>query len=149
VGPAPPPPRRPDHPEVIEAVLRGLAAAPLRAVAIVCALRHDAVEDNVALAREAGRFAGRGVVGFDLAGDEARWPTAPHAPRVRGRARRRAATSRATRARPASRRSGGGAGPLGVERIGHGVIGARDPRVVERVRREGVVLEEPLPDRQL
>ncbi len=57
-------------PEVIAAVLAGLAAAPLRAVAIVCAMRQHSVEDNVALAREAGKFAGRGVVGFDLAGDE-------------------------------------------------------------------------------
>jgi len=46
---------------VIEAVLRGLAAAPLRTAAIVCAMRHHQVEDNVALARTAGRFAGRGV----------------------------------------------------------------------------------------
>jgi len=60
--------------EVIEAVLRGLEAAPLRAVAIACAMRHHPVEANVAVAREAARYAGRGVVGFDLAGDEASWP---------------------------------------------------------------------------
>src|SRR5450759_2349386 len=30
---------------------------------------------------------------------------------------------------------------LGVERTAHGVIGARDPRIVERVRSEGVVLD--------
>jgi adenosine deaminase len=30
---------------------------------------------------------------------------------------------------------------LGVERIAHGVIGARDPRIVERVRSEGIVLD--------
>ena len=30
---------------------------------------------------------------------------------------------------------------LGVERIAHGVIGARDPRVVERLRSESVVLD--------
>src|SRR5205807_545438 len=62
---------------VIEAVLSGLTAAPLRAVAIVCAMRHHAAADNVALARVAGRYAGLGVVGFDLAGDEARWPALP------------------------------------------------------------------------
>ena len=66
--------------QVIQAVLRGLAAGPIRAVAIVCAMRHHSVEDNVQLARTAGRFAGRGVVGFDLAGDEARWPVAPQRP---------------------------------------------------------------------
>ena len=30
---------------------------------------------------------------------------------------------------------------LGVERIAHGVIGAREPRIVERIRSEGVVLD--------
>ena len=30
---------------------------------------------------------------------------------------------------------------LGVERVAHGVIGARDPRIVERLRSEGVVLD--------
>jgi adenosine deaminase len=126
--------------EVIGAVLAGLAAAPLRAVAIVCAMRQHSPADNVALAREAGRFAGRGVVGFDLAGDEVRY--------------------RATRQRPAfeaARAAGlrltchaGEAGEpssveealnLGVERIAHGVIGAREPRIVERIRSEGVVLD--------
>ena len=37
-------------PEVISAVLAGLNAAPLRAVAIVCAMRHHSVDENVALA---------------------------------------------------------------------------------------------------
>src|SRR5207249_11578236 len=30
---------------------------------------------------------------------------------------------------------------LGVERIAHGVLGAGDPRIVERIRAEGVVLD--------
>ncbi|HEX2645936.1 MAG TPA: hypothetical protein VHO95_01795, partial [Candidatus Dormibacteraeota bacterium] len=59
---------------VIRAVLSGLNSGPLRAVAIVCAMRQHSVDDNVALARAAGQFAGRGVVGFDLAGDEVRYP---------------------------------------------------------------------------
>jgi adenosine deaminase len=126
--------------EVIDAVLRGLAAAPLRAVAIACAMRHHAVEDNVALAREAGRFTGRGLVGFDLAGDEARYPGAPQ--RLAFRAARAAGlrlTCHAGEAGdPASVEE---ALDLGVERIAHGVIGARDPRIVERVRSEGVTLD--------
>jgi len=67
-------------PEVITAVLAGLAAAPLQAVAIVCAMRHHSPAENIALAKEAGKFAGRGVVGFDLAGDEVRYPAAPQRP---------------------------------------------------------------------
>jgi adenosine deaminase len=126
--------------DVIEAVLRGLTAAPLRAVAIVCGMRDHPVEDNVALAREAGRFAGRGVVGFDLAGDEARWPAAPHRPAFEAaRAAGLHLTCHAGEAgAPANVEEALG---LGVERVAHGVTGARDVRIVARLRAEGVVLD--------
>jgi adenosine deaminase len=127
-------------PEVIEAVLAGLAAAPLRAVAIVCAMRHHSLEENIALAREAGKFAGRGVVGFDLAGDEVRYPAAPQRPAFEAAA---AAGLRLTchageAGEPSNVEEALG---LGVERIAHGVNGASDPRIVERVRSEGVALD--------
>ncbi len=126
--------------DVIGAVLAGLDAAPLKAVAIVCAMRQDSPEDNVALAREAGRFAGRGVVGFDLAGDEVRYPAAPQRPAFEAaRAAGLRLTCHAGEAGDPS--SVEEALDLGVERIAHGVIGARDPRIVERVRSEGVVLD--------
>ena len=127
-------------PEVIAAVLGGLQAAPLQAVAIVCAMRQHSPDENVQLAQEAGRFAGRGVVGFDLAGDEARYPTAPQRPAFEAaRASGLKLTCHAGEAgEPAAVEEALG---LGVERIAHGVIGARDPRIVERVRAEGVVLD--------
>src|SRR5258708_16519814 len=54
--------------EVIAAVVAGLDAAPLRAVAIVCAMRQHSPEDNVALAREAGRFRSQRGGGLGLPG---------------------------------------------------------------------------------
>ena len=127
-------------PDVIEAVLAGLRASPITAVAIVCAMRSHSVEENVALARDAGRFAGRGVVGFDLAGDEVRYPAAPHKPAFE------AARAAGLRLTCHAGEAGEPAGVeealrLGVERVAHGVIGARDARVVERIRSEGVVLD--------
>ncbi len=127
-------------PDVIRAVLTGLRAAPLRAVAIVSAMRQHSIEDNIALARDAGTFAGSGVVGFDLAGDEVSYPTPPHAPAFEAaRAAGLRLTCHAGEAGPPSNVED--ALDLGVERIAHGVIGARDPRIVERVRAEGVVLD--------
>jgi adenosine deaminase len=126
-------------PDVIRAVLAGLAASPLRAVAIVCAMRQDSVEDNVTLAREAGKFAGRGVVGFDLAGDEVRYPKPPRPAFEAARAAGLRLTCHAGEAGEPSHVTD--ALDLGVERIAHGVIGARDPKIVERVRAEGVVLD--------
>src|SRR2546430_10546507 len=78
--------------QVIEGVLAGLTSGPIRAVAIVCAMRQHSVEDNVGLAREAGRYAGRGVVGFELAGRGSRYPAGPPRPAVEA--------ARAARLRP-------------------------------------------------
>jgi adenosine deaminase len=126
--------------QVIRAVLAGLASGPIRAVAVVCAMRQHSVEENTELAQIAGRFAGRGLVGFDLAGDEARHPAAPHRPAFEAaKAAGLHLTCHAGEAgEPSSVEE---ALDLGVERIAHGVIGARDPRIVERIRREGVVLD--------
>ena len=126
--------------EVIEAVVAGLAAGPLQAVAIVCAMRSHSVEDNVELARTAGRSAGRGVVGFDLAGDEIRYPAATQRPAFEAA---RAAGLRLTchAGEAGDPKNVEEALDLGVERVAHGVIGAREPRIVERVRSEGVVLD--------
>lgn len=125
---------------VIEAVLRGLRAGPITAVALVCAMRNHTPEDNVELARIAGSFAGRGVVGFDLAGDEAHYAAAPQRPAFEAaRAAGLHLTCHAGEAgEPSSVEE---ALDLGVERIAHGVIGAQDPRIVDRVRREGIVLD--------
>jgi adenosine deaminase len=125
---------------VIAAVLAGLSAGPIKAVAIVCAMRHHAPEDNVALAREASRFAGRGVVGFDLAGDEVQHPAAPQRPAFEAaRAAGLRLTCHAGEAGDPSNVED--ALNLGVERIAHGVTGAREPLIVERIRTEGVVLD--------
>jgi adenosine deaminase len=125
---------------VIGAVLRGLEAAPIVAVAIVCAMRGHEVAENVALARTAGAYAGLGVVGFDLAGDEARYPAAPHRPAFEAA---RAAGLRLTchAGEAGVPESVEEALDLGVERVAHGVIGARSPRIVERIRESGVVLD--------
>jgi adenosine deaminase len=127
-------------PEVMRAVLAGLEAAPLQAVAIVCAMRHHSVEENIELAREAGNFAGRGVVGFDLAGDEVRFPTARQRPAFE--AARAAGLHLTCHAGEAGKpKNVEDALELGVERIAHGVIGARNPQIVERLGSEGVVLD--------
>ncbi|MFI5282316.1 MAG: adenosine deaminase [Candidatus Dormibacterales bacterium] len=126
--------------QVIEAVLRGLKAGPITAVAIVCAMRNHSPEENVDLAREAGRFAGEGVVGFDLAGDEVRYPAAVQRPAFE--AARSAGLRLTCHAGEAGEPSNvEEALSLGVERIAHGVIGAREPRIVDRIRSEGVVLD--------
>jgi len=125
---------------VIRAVLSGLDSGPIQAVAIACAMRQHAPEENIELARIAGGFAGRGVVGFDLAGDEVRFSAARQAPAfTAARAAGLHVTCHAGEAGDPSNVEEALA--LGVERIAHGVIGAREPMIAERIRAEGVVLD--------
>jgi adenosine deaminase len=127
---------------VIGAVVAGLEASPITAVAIVCALRQDSPAESLELARVAGRHAGRGVVGFDLAGDERRWPNDGSISAAFDAAR--AAGLRLTC------HAGEAAGPESVaaaldhyrvERIAHGVSAARSPGLLRRLSDEGVVLD--------
>ena len=68
--------------EVLEAELRGLARGErdfgVRARIINCSLRHYDPSVSVEIARESLAFRDRGVVAFDLAGDEAGRPPGVH-----------------------------------------------------------------------
>jgi adenosine deaminase len=143
-----------DRDGVIEAALAGFARAErttgLRAHLVVTALRHLA--DSEDAARAAARFAGGGVVGFDIAGPERGHPPDAHLPAIR--IARDAGLGITVHA-------GEGDGPhsiwralarCGADRIGHGVhiadctdfdgvaISALD-RFAERVRDLRVPLE--------
>ncbi len=67
---------------VLEAVLDGFASASketgVDARVIVCSLRHMDPQVSLESAQAAVRFRDRGVVGFDLAGDESGHPPADH-----------------------------------------------------------------------
>ncbi len=65
--------------EAVDALLDGLSASPLPSGLIVCAMRNHGQETVRRSVELAVRWAGRGVVGFDLAGPEAGWPALPFA----------------------------------------------------------------------
>lgn len=104
----------------VEALLAGLARSTLPSGLIVCAMRQLPPAETERAAALAARFAGRGVVGFDLAGPEAGFPPSQH---VAALALARAAglplTLHAGEADAAERVVE--AGRLGARRIGHGV----------------------------
>jgi adenosine deaminase len=62
----------------VEAMLQGLAEAPIPAGLIVCALRNFPAPHSERSARLAAAYAGRGVVAFDLAGAERGFPPGEH-----------------------------------------------------------------------
>ena len=139
--------------QVIGAVLAGCGAGRRRtgipASVIVCAMRQE--DDAAAVAALGAAFAGRGVVGFDLAGPEAGFPASRH------RAACRAAVAGGLRL---TLHAGEGAGVesiadalgCGAERLGHGVrlvedLTVREGRVVgmgavaAQVHARGIPLE--------
>ena len=130
--------------QVVDAVDEGLVAGGrefgVRTGLIVCCLRHDPPAMSVAVAKLA--IANRDkVCALDLAGDEARFPGAPHAP----------AFQLAREAQlPRTVHAGEAAGPesavealdlLAAQRIGHGVQVEADPELVKRIQRESIPLE--------
>lgn len=65
--------------EVIASVIEGLKEGGQKhhvfASAIVCAMRHHSIEQNMRMLNEAREFVGKGVCALDLAGDESAFPT--------------------------------------------------------------------------
>jgi adenosine deaminase len=130
--------------DVVRAVLRGLekgsADFSVGAGAILCCYRSLTEEENRETVRVAEKFLNEGVVGLDLAGDEARYPVKLYAPFFRMAAERKI---------PITCHAGEAAGPesvrqaleLGARRIGHGVRIKDDDALRKRLRDERVPLE--------
>ena len=127
---------------VCEGMAQGSAATGMASGALVCALRLHSPEVNEQVARAAARFAGRGIVGFDLAGDEILYPDlAALAPAfaIAGAAGL-GLTCHAAEAGPAGA-AVDAVDQLGVTRIGHGTHIARDPAVMREIAARGIVVE--------
>ncbi len=131
---------------VIAATCEGLAdgsrATGLPSGLVVCLLRHDDDETNLAVARAAAAAAGAGVVGLDVAGDELVFPSiAPYrAPFAVAAAAGLGLTAHAAEAGPAESVIEAVEG-LGVTRIGHGSRAADDPAILAWAADHGVTFE--------
>jgi adenosine deaminase len=130
--------------DVIRGVLRGWAAGRkafgLEGGIIVTALRDMPPAQNLSLAQVAGRFLGEGVIGFDLAGDEAGHPPILHEDAFRmARSLGLNLTIHAGEAAgPESIRQ---AISMGARRLGHGVRAQEDAEVMATIREEGIQLD--------
>lgn len=129
---------------IIEAVWKGLGRGQhksLRSRLIICALRHMPMEHALKAARVAVENRDLGIVALDVAGDENAQPTAAFKPAFDlARAEKLHLTAHA----------GEAAGPqsvrealdlLGATRIGHGVRAIEDLALCERLKKDGIVLE--------
>jgi adenosine deaminase len=125
---------------VVEALLAGLRRSALACGLIVCAMRTDAPDKTLRSAALAARYAGDGVIGFDLAGAEIEHPPTPHA---RAFACARDAglglTCHAGEADVGARVLEAAA--LGATRIGHGIHIVQDAQDLRRARDLGLHFE--------
>lgn len=126
---------------VLDAVREASSATGLGMAVVIAANRTRHPMDARTLARLAGQYAGRGVVGFGLSNDERRGATAdfepafriaeraglllvPHGGELRGPEHIRVCLD-----------------SLHAQRLGHGVRAAEDPVLLDRVVQAGVALE--------
>src|SRR5438270_5827075 len=130
--------------DVIRGVLSGWSqgrkAFGLEGGIIVTALRDMPPAQNLALAQVAGRFVNDGVLGFDLAGDEAGHPPILHedAFRVARSLGLNLTIHAGEAAGPESIRQ---AISMGARRLGHGVRAQEDSEVVAMIRENGIQLD--------
>jgi len=130
---------------VIAAVIDGVGDAARRNGGsptiglIVTAMRSHPPAANVELARIAGEFADA-VVGFDLAGPEAAYPSPPHAAAFRAAEDAGLALTAHAGEEAGADRIRDALG-LGVRRIAHGATTFADPELVALVRQRDVTLD--------
>jgi adenosine deaminase len=122
----------------VEECIRGTG---IEARVILCTLRHYTGEQSMQTARLVRQFRGSCVVAFDIAGDEAGYPLAPHKPAF-DYAREQGLFVTA--------HAGEAAGAPSVwetlndlrpSRIGHGIRSAEDPRLLTVLKERGIHLE--------
>lgn len=127
---------------VCDGIAEGMQRTKIHAGVVIAALRHHDEETNIAVARAACRFAGKGIAGFDLAGDESLFNDLSQyeKPFAIARASGLGLTCHAAEAAPGSA-AREAVERFGVTRIGHGAHLAEDVESLQWVRDHGVVVE--------
>jgi adenosine deaminase len=131
--------------EAIAASTRGWHAGArdfgLEGGIILCAMRHRPPEQNLEVAKAGERYLGDGVIGFDIAGDEAPHPILEH---------REALLYARAAGYGMTAHAGEGAGAdsvraavevIGVARVGHGTRSKEDPTLLPVLRERGISLD--------
>jgi adenosine deaminase len=127
---------------VCDGVREGMNRAKIDAGVVIAALRHHDADTNIAVARAAARYAGKGIAGFDLAGDESLFNDLSQyeRPFAIARAAGLGLTCHAAEAAPGSA-AREAVERFGVSRIGHGAHLAEDLESLRWVRDRGIVVE--------
>ena len=126
--------------EVITSILKGLKEVPIKTNLILCMMRGDSYAKNLEIMKHAKKYLGKGVVGIDLAGNEAAYPV-NHYQELFAIARKENI--------PFTIHAGEGDGAfsvinainLGAKRIGHGVRAIENDEALNLIKEKDVTLE--------
>ena len=126
--------------EVILSVLKGLSKEPIKTNLILCMMRGDTYEKNLQIIKLAKKYIGKGVVGIDLAGNEAAYPVTDYQKLFEIAKRKNIPfTIHAGEADGAI--SVINAIDLGTKRIGHGVRSIESKTALKLIKEKGITLE--------
>lgn len=127
--------------EVVEAIRRGFKrVSTVKVNLIFCMMRHFSVQDNYKIIMLTKRFLENGVVGIDLAGDEARYAT-ENFKELFDIIRKEGIPFTIHAGEARSYESVNNAIDFGAKRIGHGISSIQSDEVVNKLIRMGVTLE--------
>lgn len=127
--------------EVVEAIKRGFKrVSTVKVNLIFCMMRHFSVQDNYKIIMLTKRFLGNGVVGIDLAGDEAKYATEKFK-ELFDIIRKEGIPFTIHAGEARSYESVNNAIDFGAKRIGHGISSIQSDEVVNKLIRMGVTLE--------
>ena len=127
--------------EVVEAIRRGFKrVSTVKVNLIFCMMRHFSVQDNYKIIMLTKRFLGNGVVGIDLAGDEAKYATEKFK-ELFDIIRKEGIPFTIHAGEARSYESVNNAIDFGAKRIGHGISSIQSQEVIDKLIRMGVTLE--------
>lgn len=128
--------------EVLEGMEKAIAEYPIKARLIVCGLRHHSFTQNRELVDIAVKYIDDGLVGFDIAGDEASFPLSDFREIfVHAKERGLKITAHAGEVSGSAESVIDAIESLGADRIGHGVQIYNHPDIIKKVRESGTTLE--------
>lgn len=130
--------------KVMEAVLSGIKKAEkdfaIKAQVIVCAMRHNSLESNIAMLKVAKNYHGEGVCALDLAGDETAYPTIEQK-ELFLTAKKLEIPFTIHSGECGSVKNVRDAIEIGAKRLGHGIALVKDKELMKTVKRNRVGIE--------
>ena len=126
--------------EIVQGAVKGLRGTKLNEGLLLCCMRGRSREENLKTVELAAEWKKQGVVGVDLAGAEALYSTENYK-EVFSLAARFGLNVTIHAGEAASEESVAAALDFGAKRIGHGVAAAKSREMLQRIKRNDVLIE--------